>query len=228
MSTFSTSAGKAVTGVPGGRLYDAAELATWVAGLTLLVSAFTLAGGVIFGLAPALIAGAQLSRARLRGDQQPMITTFARSWRRELVRANLMLAPIGAAGLLLTVNLALFSSAGGPLVAALWAALALVVVAGVVTITMYAHYELPLRRYPVVAVRYLLHDPPAAALVAVTTALAVAGVWFVPGLAVLAVGAWLHAVTALCLSFFTRNDQLVAATTPTETSAPSLATKGQS
>lgn len=215
MSTVTTprKAFPARSGLPGGRFYDAAELLVWVAGLNLLIVLFTALGGVVLGLAPALVAGATVSRARVRGDAQPLARTFARVWRHELLRANAVMWPFGVVAVLLGLNLYAFASAGGPLVPALWAALGLTGLAGTFAITMFVHYELPLRRYPMTAVRYLLHDLPAAALVLVVTVLAVLATRFLPGLLpVLTIGAWLHAVSAVCVSCYVRNDRLVEAT----------------
>lgn len=205
------------SGLPGGRLYDAVEALTWIAGLNLAIVVFTLMGAVAVGLAPALVAAATVSRARLRGDAQPLFRTFAGVWRRELRDANLLLAPFAVAGLLLAVNLVAFGPEGGPLVVTIWVALALVALAATFALTMYVHYELPLRRYATTAVRYLLHDLPATALVAAATALAALITAFVPGLlAVLTVGGWIYAVCGICLSCYVRNDRLVAASTPDE------------
>lgn len=215
MASTAAGAGKAITrgyGLPGGRLYDAADLLCWVAGLNLLVLAFSLAGGIVLGLAPALVAGAAVCRGRARGDAEPLVRTFARTWRAEFVRANALLAPFGVLVALLAANLYAFSPEGGPLVVVLWAALALTGLTAAFAITMYTHYELPLRRYALMALRYLLHDLPTTALVAVVTVLAVLVTRFVPGLLpVIAIGAWLYLVSALCLSSYARNDHLVAA-----------------
>ncbi len=198
--------------LPGGRLYDAAELLGWLAGLNLLIVAFTIAGGVVIGLAPALVAAASVSRARVRGDAQPLLRTFAAVWRRELWRANAVLAPFAVIALLLGANLYAFGPGGGVLVVLLWVALAVVGLAATFAMTMYTHYDLPVRRYARTAVRYLLHDLPAAALVAVVTVLAVLATRFVPGLLpVLTIAAWIHAVTAICVSCYARNDRLVEA-----------------
>lgn len=217
MST-ATSTRKAVAAgarLPGGRLYDAAELLMWVAGLNLMIVVLTLAGGVVLGLAPALVAAASVSRARLRGDAQPLVRTFASVWRRELRGANIVMAPFAVAAVLLGLNLYAFAPVGGALVVALWAALALVGLAATFAVTLYVNYQLPLGRYAATAVRYLLHDLPATALIAVVTALAVVITAFAPGLLpVLTLGAWLHAVTAICLSCYERNDRLVAAAEP--------------
>lgn len=215
MAVTTETRGKALaasSGLPGGRLYDAAELLMWVAALNLAIVVFTALGAVVVGLAPAIVAAATVSRARLRGDAQPLLRTFARVWRRELVRANLLLAPFGVAALLLATNLAAFSADGGPLVVALWVAVALVVLTAMFSATMYVHYDLPLRRYPPTAVRYLLHDLPATVLVVAVTAIAALVTFVLPGLlVVLAVGAWVYAVCGICLSCYVRNDQLVAA-----------------
>lgn len=205
------------SGLPGGRLYDAADLLMWLAGLNVLVLVFTLLGGVVLGIAPALVAAASVSRARVRGDAQPLLRTFAQIWRRELLRANLLLAPFGVVAALLGLNLTAFADAGGPLVVALWVALAVVTLMTVFAVAMYAHYELPLRRYPAMAVRYTLHDLPAAVLVAAVTVLVALVTTAVPGLLpVLSIGAWVYAVSAICFSCFNRNDRLVGAHTPNE------------
>lgn len=218
MASTAPSMRKAVprsAGLPGGRLYDAADALAWIAGLNLLIVAFTLLGAVVVGLAPALVAAVTVSRARLRGDQQPLVRTFARTWRRELVGANVLLTPFVVLGTLLAVNLLALAPGNGPLEWALVAALAVVVLAATFALTMSCHYEIPRSRSALLAVRYLLHDLPGASLVLAVTALAVVGTWFVPGLApVLTVGAWVYAVTAISLSLFTRNDELVAAEPP--------------
>lgn len=184
----------------------------WLAGLNLLIVGSSLLGGVVLGIAPALVAAASLSRARVRGDAQPLLRTFLTVWRREFWRANAVLAPFGVLALVLGVNLYAFAPAGGALVVALWVALALVGLAAMFAITLFSHYELPLRRYGVTAVRYLLHDLPATALVLVVTVIAVLVTRFLPGLLpVLTIGAWVHAVSAICVSCFARNDRLVAA-----------------
>lgn len=229
MASTAPSARKAIprtAGLPGGRLYDAADALAWIAGLNLLIVVFTLLGAVVVGLAPALVAAVTVSRARLRGDQQPLVRTFARVWRRELVGANLLLAPFAVVGALLAVNLLALTPGEGPLRWALVTALALVALAATFALTMSCHYDLPRLRCAQLAVRYVLHDLPGAALLLAVTALAVAVTWFVPGLApVLTVGAWVHTVTALSLSLFTRNDELVGATPP-PSGHPAAPTKG--
>ncbi|GAB2603757.1 DUF624 domain-containing protein [Pseudactinotalea suaedae] len=200
------------SGLPGGRIYDAAELLVWLAGLNLMIVLTTFLGGVVLGLAPALAAAASVSRSRVRGDAQPLLRTFAAVWRREFWRANAVLAPFAVLALVLGANLYSFGPLGGALVVALWVALGVVGLAATFAVMLFTHYELPLRRYATTAVRYLLHDLPATALVVVVTVLAVLLTGFLPGLLpVLTVGAWVHAVSAICFSCFARNDQLVAA-----------------
>jgi len=215
MATTAEPARKAIarsSGLPGGRLYDAADLLMWLAGLNLLVIAFTLAGAVVLGISPALVAAATVSRARVRGDAQPLLRTFAKVWRQELVRANAVLAPFAVTAALLALNIGVFSADGGALPVALWVALGLVVLAATFAITLYSHYDLPLRRYPSTAVRYMLHDLPATVLVAAVTVLVALATWAVPGLLpVVSIGGWVYAVSAICLSCYARNDRLVAA-----------------
>lgn len=219
MAVTTDTRGKALavsSRLPGGRLYDAAELLTWVATLNLAILVFTALGAVVAGLAPALVAAASVSRARLRGEAQPLLRTFARVWREEFRPANLLLAPFGVGALLLGVNLLALASDGGALVVAMWVALGLVVLSAMFATTMYVHYDLPLRRYATTAVRYLPHDLPATALVAAVTVLAAVLTAVLPGLlAVVSIGAWVYAVCGICLSCYARNDELVAAASTT-------------
>lgn len=209
---------KAITAVatpgPGrtvvGRLWDGAELVCWLATINLLVLVFTVLGGVVLGAAPALAAAVRMSRARLQGRAEPVLGTFARHWRREWCRANLLLLPFGAAAVLLSIDLVLLGQRGGPLVALLWASLAITVVAAALTATLDAHYELALRRTPLLALRFAVTHLPGALLLVAITALAAAAVLWLPGLLpVIAIGAWVHAVTGVCLSLYARNDALL-------------------
>lgn len=207
--------GTTSAGLPGGRLYDAADLLVWLAGMNLLVIAFSVLGGVVIGLAPALTAAATVSRGRLRGSADPLLRTFARAWRRDLLRANAVLAPFTIVALLLGINLYAFTPTSAGLKVAFWVALTLVAAAATFALTLYIHYQLPLRQYALTAVRYLLHDLPAAALVAIVTVLGALLTQFIPGLLpVLTIGAWIHTVTAICISCYTRNDQLIAGRAP--------------
>ncbi|HWV50433.1 MAG TPA: DUF624 domain-containing protein, partial [Microbacterium sp.] len=58
------------TAAPGWALHvhAAFEWLWWVATVNLLWLVFTLAGGIVLGIAPASVAAAELTRRRLRGD----------------------------------------------------------------------------------------------------------------------------------------------------------------
>lgn len=202
--TTASPAQRSVTGT----LYDVADLLFFLAMVNLCMLAFTLAGGVILGVGPSLVAAVTLVRSRLRGDSLPIFATFARTWRSEFLRANTVLAPLGIATVLIALNLLWFSPRSHLLVTPLWVGLGLTVVLVALTATMYAHYELPTNRYLITAARFLTLHLAGGLLLLVATAIVVVAVRFIPGLLpVIAPSAWVYLVTALCLSFYTHNDK---------------------
>ena len=181
--------------------------------LNLLVIAFSIAGGIVFGWAPALAAATTCSRSRLRGDDQRLVRAFAAQWRRQLVRANLLAAPSAAALVCLGVSLAALHGRPGSgwLEAALVAATAVCLAHLVLVLTMDSHYELRRAQCIRLAWAFLVRFPGAPLLLIATTALVVAITAFIPGLLpVLSIGAWTYLCTALCLSFYAANDRNLA------------------
>lgn len=214
MTTWATPGGPSATGSTahaGTRLerwYGWADAAAYVGLLNLLVIAFSLAGGLVFGWAPALAAAASCSRTRLRGDSQRLVRAFATRWQRGFVRANLLAAPSAAALTGLGVGLLTSTGAPGALQFGLWAAAAVCLAHLVLVLTMDAHYELGRVQCIRLAWAFLVRFPGAPLLLIATTALAAAITAFIPGLLpVVTIGAWVHLCTALCLSFYAANDR---------------------
>ncbi|WP_157975064.1 DUF624 domain-containing protein [Glycomyces dulcitolivorans] len=209
MTTLDTPRGPAAPERDGSRTerwYGRLDAVTYVGALNLLVVAFTLAGGIVLGWAPALAAAAACSRTRLRGDTQQLLRAFASRWRRQFVHANLLAAPSGLVLAVLGWNLA--AAEARWLQVALVAAVALCLAHLLLAVTMDAHYELRRGRCLRLAWEFGLRFPGAPLLLIATTALIGAITAFVPGLApVLSVGVWIHLCTALCLSFFAANDR---------------------
>ncbi|GAA1670978.1 hypothetical protein GCM10009830_16160 [Glycomyces endophyticus] len=209
MTTLDTPRGPAAPQRDGSRTdrwHGRLDAIAFVGLLNLLVIAFTLAGGIVLGWAPALSAAASCSRTRLRGDAQRTVRAFAAAWRRRLVHANLLAAPSAAALAVLGWNLAAAESLW--LRAALAAAGALCLAHLLLAVTMDAHYDLPRGRCIRLSWEFALRFPGAPLLLAATTALIAAVTAFVPGLLpVLSVGVWIHLCTALCLSFYAANDR---------------------
>lgn len=211
MTTVVTPGGPSAAGRAATRLerwHGWADAVAYVGLLNLLILAFTIAGGVVFGWAPALAAAASCSRTRLRGDSQRLVRAFATRWRRGLLHANLLAAPSAAA--LTGLGFGLFTSAdgSGALQFGLWTAAAVSLAHLVLVLTMDAHYELRRAECVRLAWVFLVRFPGAPLLLIATTALAAALCAFVPGLVpVVAVGAWVHLCTALCLSFYAANDR---------------------
>lgn len=193
-----------------GKLYDITDLLFWLAVVNLCLIVFTLAGGIILGFAPALVAAVSLSRSRLRGDSLPIFKTFAATWSREFVPANLVVGPLGLAILLFALNLLYFAPRDHALVGPLWAGLAITVVLTAFTTSMYAHYDLPISRYLMTSGRFMIRHLPGALLIAAVTGLVIVAVRFLPGLLpVIAPSTWVYVATALCLSFYAHNDRSV-------------------
>ncbi|SDE16460.1 DUF624 domain-containing protein [Glycomyces harbinensis] len=216
MTTLDTPRGPAAPDRPvrdGSRVerwYGRLDAIAYVGLLNLLVIAFSLAGGIVLGWAPALSAATSCSRARLRGEAQKPLRAFATQWRRRFLHANLLAAPSAAALACLGVSLAALSGRPGTggLQIALAAAAAVCLAHLVLALTMDAHYDLRRAQCIRLAWAFLVRFPGAPLLLIATTALVAAITGFVPGLLpVLSIGVWVHLCTALCLSFYAANDR---------------------
>lgn len=182
----------------------------WAARLNLLWILFTLAGGVILGLGPATVAAYTLARRHAQGESIQAWTEFWTVYRREFVRASLLILPVAVLATVLVGNY-LYFSALGPGSGALRIAtfLALVVLAGVGSYLgpLYAHYDLPLWAYVPKASLLALTRPASSVLLL----FALSAIAFVtsaaPVLAALiSIGAWIYLNTWLCLRFFEENE----------------------
>ncbi len=202
------------------RWFSVVDTIAFIGLLNLLILAFTLAGGIVAGWAPALAAATSCSRTRLRGDTQRLIRTFAGAWRRQLVRANVLAAPPAAGLALLATSLVAFGGRPGAgwLTAGLTAAGGVCLAHLVLVLTMDAHYDVRPARTIRLAWTFMVRFPGAPLLLAAITALVVTATAFVPGLLpVVSIGAWTYLCTALCLSFYAANDRNLRPppTTPT-------------
>ena len=189
-----------------------AERLVWIAKTNLGWIVGTLAGGVLLGVAPATVAAYDACRKSLRGDDRPFAALFLRAYRAEFWRANALLLPTIAVSVLVagSMRFALIVTTLAwlvvvPVAAVLAAALAFLV-------PLYVHYDLPHRRYPAVASRFVIANPGPALLMLLTLAGVAIATVLLPGLLpFLSIGAWIQLSTALSLSFFASNDDRVAA-----------------
>ncbi|GAA4784542.1 DUF624 domain-containing protein [Microbacterium gilvum] len=209
-TTHHSTTHKAERPTPTARLHDVADAVMFLGLLNALVIGGTVAGGVLLGWAPAVDAATALSRARLRGGgSSGQVRSFARIWREEFASANVRHAP-GTAAIVV-------AAAGFAAAPAAWPACAALATAGIAHSTlvaaMAAHYDL--RPAPAIAKAwvFLLRFPGAALVVLCALAGVAAVTWIVPGLLpVLSLGAAVHLVTALALSFFAANDAAISPT----------------
>lgn len=182
------------------RLYYAADEVFWAVRLTLLWAVFTLGGGVLLGLGPATVAAYSLARRHVAGGSE----SFARAYRREFVRGNLLVLPLVVAAALLITNYHYLAAPA--LKSVTLAALLAVVVIAVYLLPMAVHYDLRTFAYLPKASLFALTRPAASVLLLfVLTATGYAVAAF-PFLAVAAVGGWIQLSTWLCLRLFAENE----------------------
>ena len=169
---------------------------------------FTLLGAGVLGVGPATVTACIVARRYARGDKV-RLRDFARTWRRELVRGNVVILPVLAVAGVLWSNSVFFSAPGfGPARLASLVAFVLALAALTYLGPMYAHYDMPLRRYLPTAMRFAMRRPHATALlVLVFAALASASAAAPILLISISVGAWLHTSTWLCVRFFAENER---------------------
>lgn len=213
-----------------GHVQSAVGGIAWCAWLNAMWLGFTVLGGVAFGAGPATVAACVVARRRMRGESIHF-RDFAAAWRREFVRGSIVVLPVVAAILLLYTNYVYFSALGpgatGPRLVTL-AALVLALGAGSYVAPMYAHYDLPLRRYVPRAMRFALSRPASTIiLLFVFASFAFVTAVMPVLLAVITAGGWWQASTWLCVRFFQENeDRLAAAREPAGTVAlPGLPTQ---
>ncbi len=204
------------------RLHAVCSVVASMALLNVCWLAFSLLGGVVLGVAPASVAVAQSVRERGQGRSGNTVTTFARTWRREFVGANLALLPQLLLLVVLGWNYLAFSAAGpaasAPRLATL-AGLLLVATVGCWLPALYVHYDLPRSRFLLTALRFTLARPVPSVLQLFVLAVVGYASYRLPALVpFLSVGAWLYLASWLALRFFAENEARLAGThddTPT-------------
>lgn len=114
------------------RLDTVLRIVVQVAYANLLWVIFTLAGGVVLGVAPATVAVMELSRDFPRRPPVVALRTFARSWWRSFVPANLCAGAVASVAVSAVLYLARSSEVTGSLGVALRLLLVLVVAVSLV------------------------------------------------------------------------------------------------
>lgn len=196
------------------RLHAACDWVLWALTMNLLWIGFTLAGGIVLGASPAAVAATDLTRRRLRGELFPTLRGFAVVWRREFVRANAVVGPALLVATLLSVRAVslILSGVVDAASVVVIAAAAFAVALTAVLVPLYAHYDLPPRRYVLVASQWLLRNLAHGVVLLATGVLIATASATVPGLIpFLSIGAWLCVSTALCIAFFIANDKALPA-----------------
>jgi len=191
------------------RLYEAADEVVWAAGLTLLWTIFTLAGGVVLGVGPATVAAYSLARRHALDESFRIWPAFAAAYRREFGRGSLLVLPLAGAAVLLLTNYFYFASLGPaaalPRLATL-AALVTTALIAVYLLPMAVHYDLRTPAYVPKASLFALTRPAASVLLLLVLAAIGYAVAAYPVLVVVAVGGWIQLDTWLCLRFFAENE----------------------
>ncbi|MGP4098032.1 YesL family protein [Nonomuraea sp. KM90] len=192
------------------RIQAACSELIWAVRLNLIWLVFTLAGGVILGLGPATVAAYTLARRHARNETIQVWREFWLVYRREFVRASLLVLPAALVATVLVGNY-LYFSALGPDMGALRIAtfVALIALAGVGAYVgpLYAHYDLPLWAYWPKATQLALLRPASSALLLLALSAIAFATSVAPILApMISFGAWIYLNTWLCLRFFQENE----------------------
>ncbi|MEV5891162.1 YesL family protein [Nonomuraea fuscirosea] len=182
----------------------------WAVRLNLAWLAFTLAGGVVLGVGPATVAGYTLARRHARNETFQVWREFWTVYRREFVRASLLVLPGALAAVVLIGNYLYFSALGpgmgAPRIATFVALIALAGVGAYVG-PLYAHYDLPLRAYWPKAAQLALMRPASSVLLLLALSAIAFATSVAPILApMISFGAWIYLNTWLCLRFFEENE----------------------
>ncbi|MGP3932694.1 YesL family protein [Nonomuraea sp. KM88] len=181
----------------------------WAARLNLMWIAFTLLGGVVLGIGPATMAAYTVARRHARGESIHW-ADFWSVYRREFVRASLLILPVAVLATVLIGNY-LYLSAAGPSMGALRIAtfVALIALAGVGAYVgpLYVHYDLPLWAYWPKATQLALMRPASSVLLLLVLSSIAYATAVLPVLApVVGFGAWIYLNTWLCQRFFEENE----------------------
>jgi uncharacterized membrane protein YesL len=147
--------------------------------VNVLVLLGTLAGLVVLGLGPSLVAGATVARSHVRGDLPPVWSTFWRTWRAELAPGTMAYLPLLALLAMAWANLSVV--AGGSLAWLLplaWLMVGFLGVACAWLAPLRAYYSLSPLRAAFTALRMTLARP----LPSVVLLLCVAAVLYVTSL----------------------------------------------
>lgn len=163
-----------------GRLYALADWPVRLAAINLLWIVGVLAGLVVFGVAPSTAAAFDLTREICLGRRPALWADFWRSWRRNLVRSQLVLGvPFATVWVLVFYTLAVREIR--PLLIALAVVTALYSMTLLYVPAAFAHFDLPAIRLWQATVVYAWRQP----LLTIGLALGIAGIvvfmlWFVP------------------------------------------------
>ncbi|TDD14185.1 DUF624 domain-containing protein [Nonomuraea diastatica] len=171
--------------------------------------AFTLLGGVVLGLGPATVAAYSVARRHARGESIHW-GDFWSVYRREFVRASLLILPVAVLATVLIGNYLYFIVQGpgsGALRIATFTALLVLAAVGAYIGPLYAHYELPLWGYIPKASLLSLTRPASTVLLLCVLWAIVYVTMTAPFLApLISIGSWIYVNTWLCLRFFEENE----------------------
>lgn len=199
------------------RAYDFFDALTWIAILNVAFIGFTLLGGIVFGFAPSVVSASALVRRRAKGEAFALFPAFWRSWKAELLRANLVLLPAGLVLAALVSSWQFFRLGQDGLSAVL--APVTLVAAGIcltvatVLVPLLNHYNVPASAAIPAAVTLTLANP----LLLILNGLILAGITLITGylpglLPFFSFGLAIYLTTRVALDFFVRNEARLAAT----------------
>lgn len=205
------------------RAYYFFDALTWIALLNVAFIGFTVLGGIIFGFSPALIAASGLVRRRAKGETFRIFPAFWKSWKTELVPANILLLPVAVVLAGLTSSWQFFRTApdnlSSTLAALILAVMAICLTVVSVLIPMVNHYDIRRGGAVPAAISLTLANPLLLILNGLILAGTVLATAQIPGiLPFFSFGVAIYLTTRVALDFFVRNeDRLAAVSAPSPT-----------
>ena len=182
--------------------------------VTFLILVLTLAGGVVLGLAPALLAASTVVRTWFRsgGGRTGLMREGWRAWKDSFWRAQVMLWPVFACALVGFINYQSFSQLPGLGWLRVVSLIALIGLAGIVSWmpALWANYEIRATRCLAQAARFALARPIPTVLLVFTGIVLAVATKTLPGLMLVTIGGWSVVTTYLALRFFQENEDRLA------------------
>lgn len=202
--------GKTVTG----KIYEILEIIYMGMIVNALFLIGTLAGGIIFGLGPSLIAANHLSKKYFEGKWDKPIRTFIRYYKKEFKRANRIMLPFQAVAIIYIADVYLLEVIGWNqqlAVNLIFTTISLVLLAYFSLIgPIYTFYDMSGKEFHRTTIQFAFRNSAPLLLGLVWLGICMAISSALPGLIpFLSIGIWIFINQGIYLQIFERNERLL-------------------